>query len=76
MSDKEGYFDMSLSLFGTEVFRFRLDVDDFKVKWVLVAVLSAFAIVLLLDQAQSVLHDQYPQPSQSEKGLPTQQEGQ
>lgn len=33
MTPDEGYLEVQLALFGTEVFRFRLAVDDFKTKW-------------------------------------------
>lgn len=45
--DEKGYLELTLRLFGTEVFQFRLDVDDFKTKWALVGTGVAAALTYI-----------------------------
>ena len=53
-SDHEGYLEMRLALFGTEVFSFRLAVDDFKTKWALIALGSSVVFFALAIEAKGV----------------------
>lgn len=42
---KEGYINFSLRFLGVEIISFHLEVDDFKTKWVLIAIAtSALAV--------------------------------
>lgn len=43
--DEVGYLGLTLRLFGTEVFYFRLDVDDFKTKWAIVGTLVSVTLI-------------------------------
>lgn len=45
--DNEGYLQINFSLFGSDVFGFRLAVDDFKTKWALVGLGSIAALTFL-----------------------------
>ena len=36
-TDERGYISFQLQVMGTEILSFRLDVDDFKTKWALIA---------------------------------------
>lgn len=38
MSDENGYLSLQLRIMGNEIIGLRIDVDDFKTKWVLIAV--------------------------------------
>lgn len=46
-SKEEGYLGLTLRLFGTEVFYFRIDVDDFRTKWTLIGLAVAGALVAM-----------------------------
>lgn len=45
--DDRGYLEIQLNLFGAEVLRFRLAVDDFQTKWVLIGIASISALSYL-----------------------------
>ena len=45
--DDEGYLQINFSLFGSDVFGFRLAVDDFKTKWALVGLGSIATLTFL-----------------------------
>ena len=38
MSNENGYLSLQLRIVGNEIIGLRIDVDDFKTKWVLIAV--------------------------------------
>ena len=44
MESKEGSFEISLRVLGNELIGLSLTVDDFKTKWVVLSVVSLFAI--------------------------------
>ena len=44
MESKDGSFEISLRVLGNEVIGLSLTVDDFKTKWVVLSVVSLFAI--------------------------------
>lgn len=50
----EGYLEVQLSLFGSDVFRFRLAVDDFKTKWAILGVGISAALFYLAVEAKGV----------------------
>lgn len=50
--EERGYLELQLNLFGSEVFRFRLAVDDFQTKWVLIAIAAVTALTYLAVEAK------------------------
>ena len=53
--EERGYLELQLNLFGAEVFRFRLAVDDFQTKWVLIGIASITALTYLAVEAKESL---------------------
>lgn len=51
----EGYLDLTLRLFGAEVFQMRIAVDDFHTKWVLIGLASVSALTFLALEAKELL---------------------
>lgn len=54
-SDEEGYLNLTLRLFGAEVFQLRIAVDDFHTKWVIIGLASVSALTLLAIEAKELL---------------------
>lgn len=50
--DENGYLELQLNLFGAEVFRFRLAVDDFQTKWVLIGIATVSSLTYLAIEAK------------------------
>ena len=51
-SEDRGYLELQLNLFGAEVFRFRLAVDDFQTKWVLIGIATVSSLTYLAIEAK------------------------
>ena len=50
--DERGYLEIQLNLFGAEVCRFRLAVDDFSTKWVLIGIASVITLTYVAIEAK------------------------
>lgn len=50
----EGYLEVNVRLFGTEVVSFRLAVDDFRMKWAVLGLASAVVLLYVAKEAQGV----------------------
>lgn len=48
MNNQEGAFEMSIRILGNEFIGFRIEVDDFKTKWLVLGIvgITAFSAVL------------------------------
>lgn len=53
--DERGHLELQLNLFGAEVFRFRLAVDDFQTKWVLIGIATVSTLTYLAIEAKESL---------------------
>lgn len=44
MNNENSTFEMSLRILGNEFIGFRISVDDFKTKWVIISIMGMFAL--------------------------------
>jgi len=50
IDNPEGKLEMSIRLMNNEVIGFKMVVDDFKMKWVLIGIAAMFAIAYMASQ--------------------------
>jgi len=44
MNNENSTFEMSLRILGNEFIGFKISVDDFKTKWVIISIMGMFAL--------------------------------
>ena len=49
-TDEEGKIEMSLRILGNEIIGFKMVVDDFKMKWLLLGIISLAALSFVMVQ--------------------------
>ena len=50
----EGYLEVNVRLFGTEIISFRLEVDDFRMKWAVLGLATTAVLFYLAKEAKGV----------------------
>lgn len=48
-TDHASTFEMSLRILGNEFIGFRISVDDFKTKWIIIGIMGMFALAAVVD---------------------------
>ena len=51
-----GFFSFSLRILGNEIVAFRIEVDDFKTKWAIIALACVGATIAALPYIQEIIN--------------------